>query len=113
MKDEIKEILDNIKYLLDNKTKFILMTDKDIETLLDYITNLQEKYERMKENAEILANGYNELEKRIDKAIEYIKKEIADIEFMKKEYSDYDKIGEIEVKLKSIEELKNILNGDE
>jgi len=32
----------------------------------DYITNLQEKYKIMKENAEILSNGYNELEKDLE-----------------------------------------------
>lgn len=43
MKNEIKKIFDNIKYELHNNRNFILMTDKDIEILLEYIFNLQKE----------------------------------------------------------------------
>ncbi len=47
MNDEIKEILDNFKkyearYKLHNETQFII-THREIEPLLDYITNLQQE----------------------------------------------------------------------
>ena len=67
MKDEIKEILEYAK-----SKGYIDLDYEESKLLLDYITNLQDKYERMKENAEILSNGYNDLEKRNEKAIENI-----------------------------------------
>ena len=72
MKDEIKEILDNIKYELDNKRKFILMTDKDTEILLDYITNLQEKSNNQ---AEEINRLYKQREKFMKK-YSYLQEEI-------------------------------------
>ena len=51
----------------------------------------------MKENAEILSNGYNELEKRIEKAIEYINK----TSFYYKSHYGFKN------------DLLNILNGDD
>ena len=78
MKDEIKEILDELKdednYIEDYGFRYKRIALDDVWHLLDYITNLQDKYERMKENAEILSNGCNELEQKIDKAIELINK---------------------------------------
>lgn len=53
------------------KSNFDIQLEYD-EELENKITNLQEKYERMKENAKILSNGYNDLEKRNEKAIEYM-----------------------------------------
>lgn len=46
MNDEIKEILDNFekyeaRYKLNNETQFII-THREIQMLLDYVTNLQE-----------------------------------------------------------------------
>ena len=95
MNDEIKEILDKLK----DKNNYIshsmiLLSIKERTAILDYITNLQQieqehqringelreenkklqdKYEKMKENAEMLSKGYSDLEKRNEKAIEYIK----------------------------------------
>ena len=95
MKDEIKEMIpENVKFILDDIKSNILW---------NYITNLQEKYERMKENAEILSNGYNELEKRNEKAIEYINNNIED------EYEYHGLLYKNEEK----QNLLNILNGDE
>lgn len=37
------------------------------------VDELEKKYDRMKENAETLSKGYDDLQARIDKAIEYIK----------------------------------------
>lgn len=67
MNNEIKEI----ERILATSGKYITYAERCY--VLDYITNLQEKYERMKENAKILSNGYNDLEKRNEKAIEYNK----------------------------------------
>lgn len=79
MKDEIKEILEKPNVYSFNDECYLYFGDYN--KLKDYITNLQEKYERMKENAEILSNGYNDLEKRNEKAIEYIKENCIDDEF--------------------------------
>lgn len=46
----------------------------DSEMIYKDYYDLKEKYERMKENAEILSNGYNKLEKRNEKAIEYVER---------------------------------------
>jgi hypothetical protein len=77
MSDEIKEILEWLSdkdiYLEDNGYLYKRISLGETNLLLDYITNLQEKYERMKENAEILSNGCNELEKRNEKAIDKMK----------------------------------------
>jgi hypothetical protein len=51
MNKEIKEILENVKKCCDitNKQSFIIYQRQDILKLLDYITNLQEENERLKE----------------------------------------------------------------
>lgn len=60
MEEEIKEVLDNFekyeaRYILHNETQFII-THREIQILLDYITNLQEENEKLKE----LCNKYEE-----------------------------------------------------
>ena len=82
MDEEIKEILDYLDYgvnsLSISKPPFKIGYD-DIKKLLDYITNLQQENERLK-NIPIMdftSDVYQELEdykSRIDKAIEYIEK---------------------------------------
>ena len=69
---ELYNIRDYITNLQTIEQQYSVILSENAE-LENKITNLQEKYERMKENAEILSNGYNELEKRNEKAIEYIK----------------------------------------
>ena len=49
MKDEIKEILDDLDYAVNRKRGTITLNQKDINLLLDYITNLQEENKRLKE----------------------------------------------------------------
>ena len=95
MKDEIKEIL-SFKENADYKKLSI----DEIVILENYIINLQEKYERMKENAEILSNGYNELEKRNEKANWWLK------EMLKQAKSD-------ETKAIINGTLELLLNGDD
>jgi hypothetical protein len=53
MQEEIKEILDNFekyeaRYRLRNETQFII-THREIQILLDYITNLQKENEQLKD----------------------------------------------------------------
>lgn len=122
MKNEIKEILDKLKYtakkhtiqVLENSGK-IEYCPQEIETelrlntysankLYDYITNLQEENERLK----LELSGYREailkddkllgLQSRIDKAIEYIN--------MVKSFALIDKVN-----IMSISTLLNILTG--
>lgn len=88
MKDKkIEYMICNDKQIKMTRDTFdYLMTIKHYNNKLkEYITNLQEKYERMKENAEILSNGYNKLEKRNEKAIEYGNNCLENI----KEYDEY------------------------
>ena len=82
MKDEIKEILDRLKYTV-IKHSFLDMSLSEYNTILDYITNLEQENERLlrekiqKELCESLLDECDEhnkyLQDRIDKAIEYIK----------------------------------------
>lgn len=91
MNDEIKEILDFIKDYIDRCSNSKLdcrFEYKDIKLLLDYITNLQQENERLKGAIEVVKNtnklliqqkariqdDLDMLDKRIDKAIEYINK---------------------------------------
>ena len=74
MKDEIKEILDYFR-------KYSTIRENTMITKIeDYITNLQEENERLKEYRESYRKEldfwriqFSNLEDRIDKAIEYIK----------------------------------------
>ena len=81
MKDEIKEILDNIKKCCDitKDQSFTVYQRQDILKLLDYITNLQEENEELKDYLKIMEKGkdnnlnrFLDYKSRIDKAIEYI-----------------------------------------
>lgn len=67
MKNEIKEILE---FDFQSQGERIEINEYERDILKDYITNLQDKYERMKENAKIISNDYNNLEKRNEKALE-------------------------------------------
>jgi hypothetical protein len=84
MKDEIKEILDNlIRYrYLDAKCKQPedVLTTEDMWILLDYITNLQQENERLKDGLVKIPRAKLEYElelidykSRVEKAVEYIK----------------------------------------
>ena len=89
MNDEIKEILDRfkmtkeIKLMLDiikdvsehkegSRNGLMILSCKDYKTLLDYITNLQQENERLKEANEILEQNWLDYMKCCEKAIEYI-----------------------------------------
>ena len=73
MKDEIKEILDKLNKIVPyasvpKELAYMTtnITPQECKTLLDYITNLQEENERLKEEKE-------DYKSRNKKAIEYIK----------------------------------------
>ena len=78
MNDEIKEILDDIKDILSNKEVYDVEIDKEVlSLLLDYLTNLQQKYEeadydrhKLFEEIEILNNNWNELEEYLNEQIQ-------------------------------------------
>lgn len=70
MNDDIKEILDNPKILMLSYGNYISLDD--YFKLKDYITNLQEKYERLRTELNAKNNIINELEKYIkDNSIFY------------------------------------------
>ena len=86
MTNEIKEILDIFKQVdleadvggcsncprKDKNRTCIGCLNNAKDKLLDYITNLQEEKQRLLESADCLSKGYSDLEKRIDKATNYI-----------------------------------------
>jgi hypothetical protein len=94
MKDKIKEILDNPKILMLSYGNYISLDD--YVKLKDYITNLQQENERLKESIEELTN-------RNVKASVYILENIKGNYF--KRYDD-----EI---YKMCADLLNILKGDD
>ena len=89
MNDEIKEILKEIECYRNEELCLIFLSREESNALLDYITNLQQENERLKEeNKHIFANvnddellisnamNYAEArdyKSRCEKAIEYIK----------------------------------------
>lgn len=128
MSDEIKEILRKWKCYIGLTKEFTtneyeMLRVEDIEKLLDYITNLQEENERLKE----LCNKYEEehstafklwtmkmeempnyeefmdYKSRCEKAVEYIKEHIR----IDDEYPAY-----MEMLVEEKNELLNILGGD-
>ena len=70
MKDEIKEILECFSSPYINFSEMLFNRD---ERLLDYITNLQEENKELGRYYTRANNEFLELNKRINKAIEYIK----------------------------------------
>lgn len=93
MKDEIKEILDNIKKCcgIMQDENFVVYQKQDIIKLLDYITNLQEeiksandsitwwsnRFNAVQEENKILKEQQQELERYkniIDKTVEYVER---------------------------------------
>lgn len=68
MNEEVKEILDKFKIVIRNDLDYMLRTH-NCKVLLDYITNLQNENERLKERCDYLQrrnNIINELEKWLE-----------------------------------------------
>ena len=109
MKDEIKEILDNLQRVADRKCYPEDILDGSIaKKWVDYITNLKEENESLKElNVCVGCNNNPDYKQRIDKAIEYIHNHQPVFELSNKE-----QIQEWFEKEYYIE-LLNILNGDD
>ena len=77
MSKEIEEILEDLKGHSNNEyINPLELVDAECKLLLDYITNLQQENERLKEEYVLLQNASEEyedkLQKRIDKANEYL-----------------------------------------
>ena len=111
MKDEIKEILDKPKILMLSYGNYISLDD--YVKLKDYITNLQEENGKLKEFKNFYREKFisNFCEK--NRAIEYIKNNIADIEFIKKQYNVVIYDDYVETTINDIEKLLNILQGED
>ena len=120
MTNEIKEIIEYLKddsmfiYDEDGTRKEITLDESKL--LLDYITNLQEENERLKE----LADKYEEEHKTTyetwkkdiianKKAIEYIEHNWIDYETAK-DIKEYD---ELNIPIQDIKDLYDILRGEE
>ena len=132
MTNEIKEILDTLKYCVEKNEYLEVPNMKEWKPLLDYITNLQEEKENavecLKYYEEIhfikpavdnmkltieLYNAYlkeiNNLQQRIDNAVEYINK----YEYQKYCPSPYEKDKYIMREEKEGQDLLDILRGDD
>jgi CRISPR/Cas system CSM-associated protein Csm2 small subunit len=79
MKDEIKEILEDVKRHLDyvEATKQASIRDNEMKAMYDYITNLEQEKQEMKNgwqqevyNKDEILNRWYETQGRIDKAID-------------------------------------------
>lgn len=109
MKDEIKEILeDNGELMVRYKDNSFECFDTLPKNVLDYIINLQKEYEiELDENLK-LSEWLVKKQKRIDKAIEYIRKKFYIVRTDNNEF-------ELDLYLKDndVEYLLNILNGDD
>ena len=124
MNNDIKEILNYMKQYVENKYEHDsepMLNYKDIQCVLDYITNLQEKNKRLKEDYEkekYLVDKYTrqltdeyentknqcklkeDYKSRIDKVIEIIKKD---------RKKDYDSLEKKEFYCNKTNKLLNIL----
>lgn len=49
MKDEIKQMIDNLKFISEQESATIEINQNGCKVILDYITNLQEENKRLKE----------------------------------------------------------------
>ena len=81
MSDEIKEILDDLLFTTTLPNASVKLNKEKLNQLKDYITNLQEENERLKEYRESYKKEldfwriqFSNKEERINKAIEYIEK---------------------------------------
>lgn len=97
MNDEIKEIIDYLKKK-ENTRRIKCITIEESKMLLDYITNLQEKYKEAD-------NDRHKLFEQKEKAIEYIEKNVAVYAFGNKELPHW------EFDDNNIQDLLNILTG--
>ena len=107
MKDEIKEILDKPKILMLSYGNYISLDD--YVKLKDYITNLQEENGKLKEFKNFYREKFISNFCAKNRAIEYIKNNIADIEFIKKQYNVVIYDDYVETTINDIEKLLNIL----
>lgn len=101
MKDEIKQMIDNLKFISEQESATIEINQNGCKVILDCITNLQEKVKLLTTGLEATDKAYKDYKTRNEKAIECIKHYAVENE-------DYSKIYNVEEK-----ELLNILNGDD
>lgn len=124
MKDEIKEILE---YLKDEDEYYkkaeevivgygdLIVEKEDIDKLLDYITNLQEENQRLKDYLKIMEKGkdnnlnrFLDYKSRCEKAIEELDKYINSCEIEAEHTLNNEKCL---ISINHSKKVKNILNG--
>ncbi len=93
MSEEVKEILDRLNNIPMGELYACCLEDSECKIILDYITNLQEKYEEAD-------NDRHKLFEQKEKAIEFIKEEAGYDEEIRSccsdlLYSDCDKLIEL------------------
>lgn len=113
MTNEIKEIINNlIEYRNSDykcKQPEDCLTIEDVWLLLDYITNLQEKYKETDKSYTKMIYKYNKVLSRNEKAIQYINK----YEYQRYCPSPYEKEKYIMREEEEGQDLLNILRGEE
>ena len=102
MNNEIKEILDDL--------------DKNIDLLLDYITNLQQENERLTNELNTCMIERNNFLSRIDKVIDYIKEHKKEITKTQANIFNEDRQDKPKLKVGTfmwnVDELEDILRGN-
>lgn len=122
MKDEIKEILDDLDYCIARKRGTITLNHKDCELLLDYITNLQKENEKLngiietlKETNHLLINQKYKLEYELDALDNRVEKAVEKSQELKDsiDKSNFDGMTKT-ILILGINQIQNILqNGSE
>ncbi len=75
MNNELKKIIKEIECYQNEDMCMIMLSQKENKALLDYITNLQQENNNLKTSLDESQEVVNDLQQRIEKAVEYIKVE--------------------------------------
>ena len=103
MKDEIKEILDDLLFTTTLPNVSIKLNKEKINQLKDYITNLQEENQHLQEVLDYEEDFNRYLKSRIDNVIPMLKE-------LNIKLKGILKIG---IDIKEISDIENILQGDD
>ena len=126
MNDEIKEILNQLEYFIEEGYEYyndIKLNKNEVKNLLDYITNLQQENERLKEennksydqisailyNTKLADKKIRDYKSRCEKAIEYNNQIIKDTKDFYRPTTDIIYSGDalIEIATQNINILQN------
>lgn len=110
MNNEIKEILDSIKEQSEEEN-WIQLSPEFIQPLLDYITYLQQELEEEKRINQEDLKYIDELNERIEKAVDYIEKNLLPSHSIEKTDWEFEEVIYSDLPVEAIKPLIDILNG--